>query len=317
MTTVDTLSTALGWVAIDDLTLDHDRIQIRTALSRETVDKYADALEFLPPVEVFRVTETETDDDGKETEVERLILADGFHRVAAFTAMGQKSIPANVRTGTLEEAEEFAAVANATSGRQLTTSERNDAIRRVHRLHPRMKQADIATRLSVSQPTVNRILRMDKVRADHPKAVEMPDAQLAEIMMANGDLDPLIDAATKNDWTRAQIRTAVGNMKNPKVDAATRRDVLSGTIEPVKVKKDGSFERVTPGTVSGEGDPWDAVRTALYSVLDAEVAEIVAEVQDESLIGGIADKFSEARIAAARFSASERDGEDGDDAATE
>ena len=308
-------------VNIEEIVRDHGRIQIRTQTSAETVERYADSLEHLPPVDIFRVRmPAELDDAGELVKPERdeLVLADGFHRVAAYEAMKKTTIPANVRPGTLEEAAEFAAVANATSGKALSIDERNAAIRRLYSIHGRsMNQGDIAARLSVSQPLVSRVLRMDKLRADNAVASSLSDAHLSEIMAAPSDNQAkLIAAAYKHKWTRAQTRTAIKNLTDEKVDAATWRDVLSGAIEPVKVKRDGSFERVVPGSEPTPEDVWEPVRVALVWLLDAEVSDVVESLTPE-ILGQLASKVGESLELAAEVAAAERDSADGgDDAAS-
>jgi hypothetical protein len=77
--------------------------QIREALyDNATLEEYRDAMEAgatFPPIFVV--------EDG-----DNLWLVDGFHRVAAAQALGRKTIDANVREGTLEEAQWLACSAN-------------------------------------------------------------------------------------------------------------------------------------------------------------------------------------------------------------
>jgi hypothetical protein len=60
-------------------------------LDRRRVERYAEALDTLPPVVVF------------QTEV-GLLIADGYHRVAAAQAKGLDTIEAHIRTGSLRDA---------------------------------------------------------------------------------------------------------------------------------------------------------------------------------------------------------------------
>ena len=89
-------------IAISRIRLDGGT-QIREALyDNATLEEYRDAMEAgatFPPVHVV--------EDG-----DNLWLVDGFHRVAAAQALGRKTIEANVREGTLEEAQWLACSAN-------------------------------------------------------------------------------------------------------------------------------------------------------------------------------------------------------------
>ena len=69
-------------------------------LDPERVERYRRSIDRLAPVVVF---ETE---DG-------LLLADGYHRIAAAVREGQATIEAEVRKGTRKEALEYAAAAGA------------------------------------------------------------------------------------------------------------------------------------------------------------------------------------------------------------
>ena len=91
--------------------------QIREALyDNATLAEYRDAMEAgatFPPVHVV--------EDG-----DNLWLVDGFHRVAAAQALGRKTIEANVREGTLEEAQWLACGANR--GLMRTNADKRAAI---------------------------------------------------------------------------------------------------------------------------------------------------------------------------------------------
>ena len=82
-------------VTVDDLVLDPN-LNLRDRLDAETVDRYVDAWERMPPITVFDV-------DG------RWLIADGFHRHASAIKLGRRTIPAEVREGTFEEALDFVA----------------------------------------------------------------------------------------------------------------------------------------------------------------------------------------------------------------
>ena len=95
---------------VDDLVLD-PRMNLRDRLDQDTVERYMEAWDRLPPVTVYEV-------DGE------LLLADGIHRHAAAVTLGKPRIKAEVIEGTLEEALDFVSGANLHHGLPLTRSER-------------------------------------------------------------------------------------------------------------------------------------------------------------------------------------------------
>lgn len=101
--------------------------QIREALyDSATLQEYCDAMEAgatFPPIHVI--------EDG-----DNLWLVDGFHRVAAAHKLGHRTIDANVRQGTLEEAQWLACAANR--GLMRTPGDKKAAIKAALR-HPRSR----------------------------------------------------------------------------------------------------------------------------------------------------------------------------------
>ena len=69
-------------------------------LDSERVRRYADRLDDLPPVVAFRTEQG-------------LILADGYHRVAAAQAHGRDTIEAEIRHGSAHDALRYAATVGA------------------------------------------------------------------------------------------------------------------------------------------------------------------------------------------------------------
>ena len=72
--------------------------QMRAAQSVKTIDTYVENLAKLPAVTVFQIDGT-------------YVLADGFHRLAAYKKSGRDTIPCIVLTGTLDDAREYVPVA--------------------------------------------------------------------------------------------------------------------------------------------------------------------------------------------------------------
>lgn len=84
-------------------------------LDRQRVAFYVDHPDATPPVTVFDVDGT-------------LLLADGYHRVAAAQRLGRTTVPAEVRTGRRDDALRFA-VDRAREQRELSEEEILAAIR--------------------------------------------------------------------------------------------------------------------------------------------------------------------------------------------
>lgn len=94
----------IAHIRIDGQTQPPDR------LCEETVGRYAEILDQLPPIVVFR--------DGGD-----FWLADGFHRYHAARKAGRVGMEAEVRTGTRTDARVYAASANAAHGKVRTRAE--------------------------------------------------------------------------------------------------------------------------------------------------------------------------------------------------
>ena len=138
--------------------------QIREALyDNATLEEYRDAMEAgatFPPIFVV--------EDG-----DNLWLVDGFHRVAAAGALGRKTIDANVREGTLEEAQWLACAANR--GLLRNHKDKRAAIVAALR-HPRSKGLSdraIAVHCGVHQTTVGQVrslmIEQGEVDANQPR----------------------------------------------------------------------------------------------------------------------------------------------------
>ena len=132
-------------IDLDDLVLD-PALNLRDKLDEDTVNRYMDAWNRLPPVTVYDV-------DG------RLLLADGFHRHAAAVTLGKKSIQAEILQGTFAEALDYVAGANLFHGLPLTRTERRRAIEIRLRLHHDRSDRHLAEEMSVGRELVAKIRR--------------------------------------------------------------------------------------------------------------------------------------------------------------
>lgn len=86
-------------VALDSIRVDGGT-QLRAALNEDTIERYTDAVDSLPPVDVFY--------DGSE-----YWLGDGFHRLEAHRRAGHVEVACTVHPGQRRDAVLFAAGANA------------------------------------------------------------------------------------------------------------------------------------------------------------------------------------------------------------
>ncbi|QDV36564.1 ParB/RepB/Spo0J family partition protein [Tautonia plasticadhaerens] len=135
---------------VDEIVLDPG-LNLRDRLDPEAIERYAESCEDLPPVTVFDV-------DGQ------WLLADGFHRHAAFIARNRPKIPSKVVEGSYAEALQFAAGANITHGLPLRRQERRRAVEVRLRVDPDRSDRQLARELGVSRDLVARV-RHDLVGA--------------------------------------------------------------------------------------------------------------------------------------------------------
>jgi hypothetical protein len=132
-------------VALDDLVLDPN-LNLRDRLDDFTVECYAETCDRLPPIVVFEV-------DGQ------LLIADGFHRHAAAVMVGKRTLPAEVRTGTMADALDFVSGVNLLHGLPLNRAERRRAVELKLKLHPDWSDRKMADELGVGRELVAKVRR--------------------------------------------------------------------------------------------------------------------------------------------------------------
>jgi len=130
-------------VALDDLVLDPN-LNLRDRLDDFTVERYAEAWDRLPPITVYDVGE-------------RWLLADGFHRHAAAVMLGKRTIPAEVREGTFNDALDYVSSVNLFHGLPLSRTERRRAVEVKLKLHHDWSDRRTAEELGVSRELVAKI----------------------------------------------------------------------------------------------------------------------------------------------------------------
>lgn len=188
-------------VLIADLIIDRD-VQVRHSEHRDTVDRYKESLDSLPPITLYKTSEG-------------LLLSDGFHRVKAHSRSGRSTIPAHIRTGTREDALEYAVTGNCRHGAALTPDERDAGIRRLHRLHPDWAGSQIADQMSVHRATVDRVLQASVVSDSvGPSATGLSRAVLQSIERAPaGDRAELATLAREKGLTADETKHAAAELR--------------------------------------------------------------------------------------------------------
>jgi hypothetical protein len=124
-----------------------DSPQTRAGLNLETVATYAAAMrdgETFQPVVVFQ-------------DVERLLLADGFHRVAGAEENGQAEIMADVRQGTAADALRYALGANARHGLPRTNADKRHSVELALAKWPNVSDRELAKICAVSPTFVGTV----------------------------------------------------------------------------------------------------------------------------------------------------------------
>ena len=142
---------------IDELILDPN-LYLRDRLDDYTVERYAEAWNRMPPVTVFEV-------DGQ------WLLSDGFHRHAAAVMLGRRTIPAEVREGSMAEALDFVASVNLFHGLPLTRAERRRAVEVKLKLHPDWSDRRLSEELGIGRELIGKIRKTLQDAGQIPAAV--------------------------------------------------------------------------------------------------------------------------------------------------
>lgn len=177
----------------------------RIKTSPETVQKYAEDLDILPPIEINQKKE----------------LIDGWHRWTAHKKVGAEKISATVTTTTGDgNLLELAIERNAAHGLQLSQADKRDMARRIYHQTPERdrdeKKKHLAHILSVSDRTVREWLsRIDK------DAKEARNQRIFDLWLACWTQDEI---ASELGCTRDDVRGSLGDCgdiaKLPKSDRA-------------------------------------------------------------------------------------------------
>lgn len=216
-------------------------VQVRRKVDQPTVERYIEDWPLLPPITVFRLP------DG------RLLLVDGWHRLAAAERIPLAQVAAVIREGNYTAACDEAARANMASGRQLSKEERHEAIVRTYERHKPTTQQEVADLLGISQMTVSRVLTIEDIKdgvgplnniitpasqkpsggVGRPKQSIKDDHYVALAAAPEEDRKPLAEATIERGWTPRETREAVREVKDPATPPERKEELRQGKVDPM------------------------------------------------------------------------------------
>ena len=227
-------------ISLVDIIVDK-KLNVREKLDDETIERYMESFHQLPPVVVFEVDE------------EELLLSDGFHRVEAAKRLEIDEIEVEVKQGTRQDAEEYAALANLKHGKPLTRAERKEAVVRLLKLRPERANQWIAQDMGVSDMTVKKyreemesmsqirtldyFIRKDGKR--YPRNIEQPQADEKETeVKPEGQVDtetpeqesPSLTVVEVEDDTTEELKAEVSEDD----DNETQTDIQESEVVETK-----------------------------------------------------------------------------------
>lgn len=215
-------------IALKELDYD-DQFNGRVRVDANTVAKYLDAIDFLPPIRVWANPDfdaekplkrsTKTEPNGNMP----FKVLDGVQRSHAYELAAKKSkqyetIPAIVESVGRDEAQTIGMTANLDSALPLTLEERDNCVMGFIQLHPEVGDREAARHLQLTHPTVIRIKRVDGLYRKSQRqmdefakkkiAAKMPDrstlhgiAELVERYRVR-----VLDNVMVGGWTRKNVR---------------------------------------------------------------------------------------------------------------
>jgi ParB-like chromosome segregation protein Spo0J len=211
-------------IALETIVID-ERVQIRKTIEEDTIRKYADSFEKLPPIVIFETPGG-------------LILADGFHRCGAARRLGRNAIRAQVRSGTWNDAAMFSVTANTSNGRGLTVSERDEGIRRLKKLNPALSLRDLAGLVSVGYQTVRRVLEIDRVKRSTGGVTRVTDSHYREVAGAPEKYQTkLLKMAESQRLSRDALGKIVKILRDSKVPDSEKATLF---------REGGKLEQIAP-----------------------------------------------------------------------
>jgi ParB-like chromosome segregation protein Spo0J len=189
--------------------------QVRTELNRSVIELYQEDIEQgaeMPPVVVFR-----------ENGSERVILADGFHRLLAHINADILEIQVDIHEGGMHEALAYALQANRTHGLRRTPSDKVNAVKLALKdpIFRDLTQQEIADLCGVSRKTVSRISVRNTI--DEP---EVQGKKVKPKKPSPDDVRPTKQPPTQAEVELAELRQALALIKALAYDGDTAAQTL-------------------------------------------------------------------------------------------
>ena len=204
---------------IENLTLDLDYQKRLMGVLPDVVDEYSDAMKDgakFPPVTVFLTG------DG-------YLLVDGFHRVEAAKAIGETSINTVLKTGTTQEAYDYARfTANRTNGMRLNRSDLQAIVLELitdpkYAKKPSTQLAEIA---NVSHTTIQRARKALDLT---PTTIVTKDGVERAVAPKTVDAAGFVPLAGQSEKEKAKAEELIGDLLHDLTN-------LSITVERVRAK---------------------------------------------------------------------------------
>lgn len=168
-------------LSLDELVID-ERAQARVGLDEAVVDEYVEAWKngaAMPNIDAVRVTEGEL--------AGKVVVWDGFHRIAAAKKLGVEAIGVDVTTGKLSTAIDLCTSANSTHGLRRTNEDKRRAVIMAITLDKQLKRKrsdrQIAQYVGVHNSTVSEIraeLSGKKKKASKEESVRISEHEQGE-----------------------------------------------------------------------------------------------------------------------------------------
>ncbi|MDV6033982.1 MAG: hypothetical protein F9B45_28600 [Phycisphaera sp. RhM] len=132
--------------------INREHTQLRVKMSPDAVNDYAEAMKNpkhdMPAIVVFRCPETHD-----------LYLGDGYHRCKAAELLERKTISAEVRDGTIDDAILYAANCNKHNAVRFSNADKRKAVLTIVERFPRKSQRWVAEQCGITQAGVSKILK--------------------------------------------------------------------------------------------------------------------------------------------------------------
>ena len=186
-------------IKLTDITID-PAVGIREGTDEDTIARYMDTFDELPPLIVYQTDH-------------KYLLADGFHRWAAATRLGKEDIEADIVVGTPQEASEAAIYANLKHGKPLSREEYKNAVRRLQLLHPNWGIEKLRKAVGRSEHFIQTIRKSDELR--RVTTVTLND-RIAETIYSTPkeQWHDIAEVAAEQDWTLEKTTEKVREIKS-------------------------------------------------------------------------------------------------------